>query len=216
VFVSDLHLGQINSENFARKVVGKIQTLQPDIVFIGGDLFDGTAFAENAAEPFRNLKPKLGLYFITGNHEEFRDSGKFIAAIKNAGIEILEDNLVEIEGLQVLGVDYNHASDRQRFALILEGLNIDPNKPSILLKHEPKDIDITATANISLQLSGHTHRAQMWPLNYLAKWIYKGFDYGLKRVGQSETQVFTSSGVGTWGPPMRVGTDSEIVVIRFT
>ena len=95
----------------------------------------------------------------------------------------------------------------------LSRLAIDPRKPSILLKHEPRDLDVAEAAGISLQISGHTHKAQMWPLVYVAQRSYKGFAYGLKRLGRM--QVYTSSGVGSWGPPMRVGTDGEIVVITL-
>lgn len=215
VFVSDLHLGQIHGESFSRKVVDKINALNPDIVFIGGDLYDGfPTDIRGATRPFNDLKPKLGVYFVTGNHEEFRDNKPFIDAVKEVGIRVLDDEMVEIEGVQILGVDYLNARDRERFAEIITKMNLDKNKPSILLKHEPKDVDVTFSGEVSLQLSGHTHRAQAWPLGYLPKKVYKGFDYDLKRLG--ETQVFTSSGVGTWGPPIRVGTNAEIVLIKFS
>jgi predicted MPP superfamily phosphohydrolase len=214
VFVSDVHLGQIRGESFSRKIVDKINALNPDIVFIGGDLYDGfPTDIKRATEPFNDLKPKLGVYFITGNHEEFRDNKPFIDAVKEVGMRVLDDEKVEIEGVQILGVDYLNARDREKFAEIIVGMNLDKNKPSILLKHEPKDVDVTSAQKISLQLSGHTHRAQVWPLGYLPKKVYKGFDYDLKSLG--DTQIFTSSGVGTWGPPIRVGTNAEIVFIKF-
>jgi predicted MPP superfamily phosphohydrolase len=214
VFVSDLHLGQVYGESFSRKVVDKIKSLNPDMVFIGGDLYDGfPTNIKKATKPFSDLRPNLGVYFITGNHEEFRDNKPFIDAVKEVGMRVLNNEMVEVEGVQIIGVDYLDTRDKEKFAEIISSMDLDKNKPSILLKHEPKDIDVTSAQKISLQLSGHTHRAQVWPLGYLPKKVYKGFDYDLKTMG--ETQVFTSSGVGTWGPPMRVGTDAEIVFIKF-
>lgn len=215
VFVSDLHLGQVYGAAFARKVADKIKTISHEAVFIGGDLFDGTSAPDLDAliAPLKGLSSKHGTYFITGNHEEFGPNGAFLSAVERAGIRILQDELIEIDGLQVIGVDYETASDEDRFKEILSGLHIDTNKASILLKHEPKDLDVAHDAGISLQLSGHTHRAQMWPLGYIAHLTYKGYSYGLKKLG--EMQVYTSSGVGTWGPPIRVGTNSEIVVFEF-
>lgn len=121
---------------------------------------------------------------------------------------------MEIDGLQIIGVDYYNASDRKQFSEILSKLAIDSARPAILLKHEPKDIDVARDAGISLQISGHTHRGQLWPFEYMATLVYKGFSYGLKSLGTM--QVYVSSGVGTWGPPMRVGTDGEIVVFKFS
>ncbi len=215
VWVSDVHLGQLHSERFAQKVVKKIQEIPHDIVCIGGDLFDGTG-APDISEliaPFATLTAPLGVFFVTGNHEEFGDNATFLSAIRNIGIRTLVDEVVDIDGVQIVGVDYKNASDAKRFADILDGFSLDREKPSILLKHEPKDLGVAERAGISLQISGHTHRAQMWPLSFIAKMVYKGYEYGLKPLGSM--QVYTSSGVGTWGPPLRVGTDSEIVVLEF-
>ncbi len=215
VWVSDLHLGQLHGAPYAEKICAKILSLNPDIVFIGGDLFDGTG-APDIAEliaPLKNISPKLGTYFITGNHEEFGDPKNFIAAIRAAGIRVLMDEKVEIDDIQIIGVDYENASERGQFREILARCAIDSEKLSILLKHEPKDLDITEQAGINLQLSGHTHRAQLWPLNYVARLSYKGFSYGLKQF--KRMYVHISSGAGTWGPPMRVGTNSEVVLFTF-
>jgi hypothetical protein len=215
VWISDLHLGQLHSPAFAQKVVNNINSLAPDIIFIGGDLFDGTTAPDSATliAPLRELSPSLGIYYVTGNHEEFEKSDSFIAAIKSIGIKILEGENIDIDGLKIIGIGHGHGSKKEEFAKVLSTLSIDPKKPSILLKHEPRDLDIAAAAGISFQISGHTHRAQMWPLGYIAKLVYKDYDYGLKKYGAM--QVYTSSGVGTWGPPQRVATNSEIVRITF-
>ncbi len=215
IWISDLHLGQIHGPLFLEKVIEKIKTIPHSIIFIGGDLFDGTSAPDLSKflTSFKKVLPELGIYFVTGNHEEFGNNTKFLSAINSAGIKVLADQLVMVDGLQIIGVDYENASNKNNFKKILSSLNIDRNNPSILLKHEPKDIDIAREAGISLQVSGHTHRAQLWPLEYLPRLIYKGYFYGLKKY--IDMQVYVSSGVGTWGPPMRVGTNSEIVVFTF-
>jgi len=215
VWISDIHLGQIYGRKYTERIVKKIQNISPDILFIGGDIFDGGTSPDilKFIEPLRELSVPLGKYFITGNHEEFESSDKFIAAIKSTGIRILQDEMVEIEGVQLIGVDYNNASNKDRFQKILSELSIDKNKVSILLKHEPRHIAVAEQAGISFQISGHTHKAQQWPLGYLANLVYGRFAYGLNKLGNM--QVYISSGVGTWGPPIRVGTDSEIVIITF-
>lgn len=215
IWISDLHLGQLHGPAFARRVVEKINTLPHDIVFIGGDLFDGTGAPDiqELVEPLKDLSAPLGVYFVTGNHEGFGDSNRFTNAIQSAGARVLRDEIINLDGVQLVGVDYHNASHAEGFGAILAKLAIDTKMPAILLKHEPKDLDIAQAAGISLQISGHTHRAQQWPLEYVARLVYKGFVYGLKSF--KTMQVYVSSGVGTWGPPIRVGTDSEIVVFTF-
>jgi hypothetical protein len=215
IWISDLHLGQVYGVAFVHKLVRMIHAIPHDIVFIGGDVFDGTTAPdiESLASQLGKIASPLGAYFITGNHEEFRDGTRFLAAIQSAGIHTLVDEMVDIDGLQLIGVDYRHASQTEQFREILSRLPLDARKPSILLKHVPSDIDVACEAGVSLQISGHTHRGQQWPFEYVARLTYKGLSYGLHTV--KNMQVYVSSGVGTWGPPMRVGTDCEIVVFSF-
>jgi predicted MPP superfamily phosphohydrolase len=214
VFVSDFQLGNIYGSNFAARVAKKIAALDPYVVLIGGDLYDGVMCdEEKLVEPLRVLRPVGGTYFITGNHEYYsRDFAHMIAAVRGIGIKVLSDKKIDIGGIDIVGVDYQSSHKREDFKNALERIGIDRAKPSILLKHEPSDLDVAEAAGISLDLSGHTHRGQIFPLMFFTWQMYKGFDYGLKRLGGM--QVFTSSGVGTWGPPLRLGTKSEIVVIR--
>ena len=213
VMASDLHLGQVLRNTFAKKVVRMINKLNPDIVFIPGDFYDGvhTDFAE-LAEYFKQLKAPLGVYFASGNHEMLAGYGKCEEAIRNSGIKILEDQKVEIDGLQIVGLAYKPEDD-QNVADRLKALSLDQNKPSILLKHVPNHFQPIEQSGINFQLSGHSHHGQLWPFRYITHRIWKGFDYGLKKFGK--LQVYTSSGVGTWGPPMRTFTKSEILKITF-
>jgi predicted MPP superfamily phosphohydrolase len=214
LFLSDLHLGQVREVEFALRIVSKIKELKPDIVFIGGDLYDGVALnALGIIEPLSHLQVPLGTFFVTGNHEEFSDNTKYLSAIRSVGIKTLMDEKVIVDGVQLIGVDYSTTTKKVEFDKILQNLNVAVNMPSILLKHVPSDLDISLKNNISLQLSGHTHRAQVFPFTFLTRLVFKGFDYGLHSL--HSMQVYTSSGVGTWGPPLRVGTISEIVEILF-
>lgn len=214
VWISDIHLGSVYDKNFSQKIVNKINEINPDIVFVGGDLFDGTKTnEEDAILPFRDLHPNLGIYFITGNHEEFRDNKVYLDAVKNIGFHVLSNEMVEIDGLQLIGVDDRDSKSADKMNIILSSLNIDKNKTSILLKHQPSELAEAANAGISFQISGHTHRAQVYPLSLIAKLIFKGYEYGFKM--WDKMAVYTSSGVGTWGPPLRVGSDSEIVVFTL-
>ncbi|MDB5225238.1 MAG: hypothetical protein JWL87_190 [Candidatus Adlerbacteria bacterium] len=215
-FISDVHLGQIHGEKSMQRVVDAVNSTAHDLVCIGGDLFDGTTAPDlkRLAAPLASLKAPMGIYFITGNHEEYGDAAAFMDALRSADVRVLQDELLDIDGVQLIGVDYKTTGGRDEFAAVLAALPIAPEKPSILLKHEPRHLEVASGAGISLQLSGHTHLGQQWPFMHLAQLTYQGFAYGLKRLGSM--QVYTSSGVGTWGPPLRVGTNSEVVVLTFT
>jgi predicted MPP superfamily phosphohydrolase len=214
VWVSDIHLDQVHNEEYSRRIVSAVEKQKPDIVFIGGDLYDGVKIDERAAiAPFKELKPKDGIYFITGNHEEFSDKTHYVDAVKEAGIRVLNNEMINVDGVNIIGVDDRDSTQKNVFENILAGLKIDKNVPTILLKHQPFDLDIAEKFGISMQISGHTHQAQIYPLSYITKLVYKGYDYGYKQY--DSMQVFTSSGVGTWGPPLRVGTKSEILIFNF-
>jgi predicted MPP superfamily phosphohydrolase len=215
VFISDLQLGNIYRQHFTAHVARKIAAIDPYAVLIGGDLYDGVVCDEaKLIEPLRALHPASGMYFITGNHEYYlHDVPRALAAIRAIGITILDDKKIDIGGIELIGVGYRSAHKKEDFKKVLEHIGVDRMCPSVLLKHEPSDLDVAEAAGISLTLSGHTHHGQIFPLMFFTWQIYKGFDYGLKRLGAM--QVFTSSGAGTWGPPLRLGTESEIVLIEF-
>ncbi len=215
VWISDIHLGQVRNNRFAQEITNRIQGLQPDMVFIGGDLFDGGEAMDlnHMVEPLSKISSTYGSYFITGNHEEFYDSTPYLQAVQKAGIHVLNNQKIEIDGLQIIGVGYRASKNQERFRAMLRRMEIDPHKPSILLKHAPYDLKIASEEGVSAQLSGHTHQGQVFLFRFITSWIYKGYDYGLKKFDR--LFVYTSSGVGTWGPPMRIDTKPEIVVIRF-
>jgi len=214
VLMSDLHLGNINKAGFCRKVVALAARHQPDVVFIPGDLYDGsTAKLDWLIAPLKELKPRFGIFFSTGNHEEFHDAGDYVAAIRKAGIHVLANECVTIDGLHVLGINYHEATFPLRVRATLERLSPGAGQPSILLNHAPVRLPIVEDAGIALQLSGHTHGGQFFPYTWLTQRIFGPFTHGLHKFGK--LQVYTSTGAGTWGPPMRLGAAPEIVVMEF-
>jgi predicted MPP superfamily phosphohydrolase len=212
--VADLHLGNVRGAGFARRVVAKLQELQPDVVLISGDLFDGSkADLDALLKPWKGLSAPAGAYFVTGNHEEFTDRAQYLDAVERAGIRVLNNEKVEINGLQIIGVHDAELRDPPLFRALLQGAKLDRNRPGILLAHQPLNLSIAEEEGVSLQLSGHTHGGQLWPWTRVAARVHGRFNRGLNRFGK--LLVLTSNGVGTWGAPMRVGTKSEIVLIRL-
>jgi len=224
VFIADMHFGNIWNLTTSQKIVAQIQALKPDIIFISGDFYDGPEinFAE-VAEPFRALASSTphGIYYVTGNHEEYRPREQYLKPLREVGITVLENEMRTIEGLNIIGMNYGDSMKPDMQNEILSKLiNKTLTGPIIFLKHVPVGLDSAYTHSISLQLSGHTHRGQIWPFSLITKKIYKGYDFGLKdfvlspsETGIKKLQVLTTSGAGSWGPPQRIGTDSEIVEI---
>jgi uncharacterized protein len=212
--ISDVHLGHVRNGHFLRRMVAKILREEPDAIFIAGDLYDGTAIdARQAAEPLGKLVAPQGVYFVAGNHEQFRDDSKYLDAITAAGVRVLSNEKVEADGLQIAGVPYLSATHGEHFASVLRGIRLDRDRASILLTHAPDHPEVAEAAGVSLQLSGHTHLGQFVPWSWMARRMYRQFVYGLSRIGKM--QVFTSSGAGTWGPPLRLGSNPEIVMLQF-
>jgi predicted MPP superfamily phosphohydrolase len=212
--ISDVHLGHVRNGSFLRRMVARILREEPDAIFIAGDLYDGTAIdAERAAEPLNELTAPHGVYFVAGNHEQFGDDSKYLRAIAAAGVRVLSNEKVEADGLQIIGVPYRSATQDEHLASALRRVHLDRDRASVLLTHAPDYPEIAEAAGVSLQLSGHTHLGQFIPWNWMARRVYRQFVYGLSRIGKM--QVFTSSGAGTWGPPLRLGSNPEIVVLEF-
>ena len=237
VQLSDVHLGIIHGTNFLRRVVSLVNAIKPHIILITGDLFDGMAGdLTSFIEPLNNLQASKGVFFVTGNHEGYLGLKRPLSIIRDTHISVLDMEVVDVEGLQIVGISFPEFDKEDNVKKVFEPEgNYNPEKPSILLYHTPTnitksnknrgsqqfntywvpDIDMTFVKQkgIDLQLSGHTHQGQLFPFGYLTKLIYKGYDYGLHKDGRFN--LYTTSGVGTWGPPMRIGSSSEIPVIRL-
>ena len=214
VWVSDTHLGPVRNNGFAQHIATMIQSLRPDIVFVGGDLFDGEAVdLDRIIGPFSKISAPYGTYFITGNHEEFGDKTPYLRAVRGAGMRVLDNEMVVLDGLQIIGVDYRDTRREDQFKTILQKIKINHDKPSILLKHAPLNLQVAKDQGVSLQLSGHSHHGQVFLLRFITSQVYHGYDYGLKWFG--DLLIYTSSGAGTVWTPMRIDTKSEIVVVTF-
>lgn len=213
VQLTDLHLGIIYGPGFMAKVVDRINDLKPEAVFLTGDYFDGMeARLDELAAPLKNLTAPQGTYFITGNHEVYLGVDKARVALEPTGVKFLSDAKVDLNGLAVVGVDWPELGGRKDIVSLVTQLA--PKRPSILLYHEPRYVEeIAKTGLVDLMLSGHTHKGQVWPINYVAKLVYGKYYIGLHQLG--DFNIYTSPGAGTWGPSLRIGNRPEIVAITF-
>ncbi|HKB90235.1 MAG TPA: metallophosphoesterase, partial [Opitutaceae bacterium] len=212
--VTDLHLGHISGPGFLGRIIARLRSLQPDAVFISGDMFDGTTVElDQLVAPWRNYSAPRGIFYVTGNHDEFAERTIYLDAVQRTGVRVLNNEKVVVDGLQIVGVHDSEAGDPAKLRRILRRVRLNPQQPCVLLAHQPANLAVAEEEGISLQLSGHTHKGQFWPWTLVVSRIYGRFAYGLHRL--KKLQVYTSSGAGTWGPPLRVGTKSEIVLIRF-
>lgn len=215
VQLSDVHLGHIYGKKFLNNLIKKVNKQQPMAVFITGDLFDGMDGELNGlVNPLKNIKTQQGVYFVTGNHETYLGVDKAALALEGTQIKILDDELVDVGGLQVLGISYPERGESSDFATrIKQVADFNPQLPSILLYHNPNVAKFAKEAGISLQLAGHTHKGQIFPFQIITRLIYGKYHTGLTSEG--DFNIYTSAGTGTWGPMMRTSGRSEIVVINF-
>ncbi|KKS26028.1 MAG: Metallophosphoesterase [Parcubacteria group bacterium GW2011_GWC2_42_6] len=216
IMISDVHLGHIYRADFMDKMAEKINAQQPEMILIDGDLFDGIDgdSLDELVEPLNKLTAPQGVYFVTGNHETYLGLSRAEHVLNQTKIKILDDEIELINGLQLIGVSYpaGNAFNKDVARAIQEaGYNID--LPSILMYHQPTNIADAKKLGIDLQLAGHTHNGQIWPIKFFVQMIFKGYEYGL-HVEENYSE-YTSAGLGTWGPPLRTGNRPEIVVIEL-
>ncbi len=219
VAASDIHLGSIIGEKRVKKMVEKINGLKPDIVLLAGDILDedtGSVIHQNLGSCLENIESRFGVFAATGNHEFIGGIRNALAFLEKHKIRVLKDEWQEIAGrFYVVGRldrDVSRYAGIQGKSLpeILEGA--DPSKPILLLDHQPVRFAEGVTAGIDLQLSGHTHHGQIWPLQFFTKRIFD-LSWGYKRTGN--THFYVSSGYGSWGPPVRIGNRPELVSITL-
>lgn len=212
VHISDVHLGPIWRQRFFDRLVIKVNSLKAAAIFITGDLFDGMD-ADFSWFHQRKFIASAGVFYAFGNHDLILGETKVRNLLNNSNIKILGNEITELDGLQIVGLNCYYQGRLDVKGKILSQLGYDPARPSILMYHEPKDLDAARAAGINLQLSGHTHGGQMFPFNLLAKILYRGFSGGFYRFKDFALSV--SHGVGTWGPPLRLGSRSEITLIKL-
>jgi predicted MPP superfamily phosphohydrolase len=150
---------------------------------------------------------------VTGNHEEFRPPGRLLGPLADSGVRVLNNEKILLDGLQVVGIPDGDHRDPRRLSELLRGMRLDPALATLLLAHSPVNLRIAEQAGISLQISGHTHGGQFLPWTWVVSRVYGVFARGLHALGRM--QVLTTTGAGTWGPPMRLGASPEIVLLRL-
>jgi len=219
VAVSDIHLGSVIRKRSMRHLSDMIAKENPDLVLFLGDIIDGSIGPVLRGDLLASLHlPDLryGNYAITGNHEFMGDLHKSIPYIESKGIRVLKDEVIRLDnGVQIIGrIDRTamHTPGSKRVSLDTLMAGVDTEAPVILLDHQPYDLSALAATAVDLQLSGHTHDGQMWPINLITDSMFE-LSHGHKMFGK--THVIVSSGFGLWGPRMRIGTRAEILSITL-
>jgi len=218
--VSDIHLGTIVGSSRFSRIVEKINQLNPDIVILPGDIVDedlGPVIKQNLGETLKNIKSKLGMVAVTGNHEYIGGVEKACKYLADHNVLMLRDSILKVNNsFYLVGREDRSIkgfTGKQRKPLEELMAQVDKSYPIILLDHQPLNLSQAVVNGADLQISGHTHHGQIWPLTYITDMIYE-VSCGYKRKG--DTQIYVSSGAGTWGPPIRTGTIPEIVNIKLS
>ena len=204
---SDLHIGYHNTRKELARWVDMINAEKPDFILIAGDIIDGSMrplLEEKMVEEFHRLKAPV--YACLGNHEYYAGSPEAQQFYKDAGIHLLIDSVAQVDScITIIGRDDRTNMRRKQ----LKDYSIDKNNYTIVLDHQPYNLDRAEAAGIDFQLSGHTHRGQVWPISWITDRVYE-CSWGSHKRGN--TQFYVSSGIGIWGGKFRIGTQSEYVV----
>jgi predicted MPP superfamily phosphohydrolase len=216
VQISDIHLGSV-SENFLQRVIEKTNALRPDVIVITGDIADSyNGKTEKALQKLKDLKADV--FFVTGNHEMYAGPEKVTKTLTDANVKVLRNQLADYNQIQIIGID--ESTDLREVGGIVERLKIDESRLNaerdkskfcVLLSHRPIGPEKLADMRIELGLSGHMHGGQIFPFNYIVGLNHK-YLAGLYKYNGS--YLYVTTGTGTWGPRMRLGSRSEIVLIK--
>lgn len=210
VFASDLHIGYSNRKAELGRWIDLINAEKPDLVLFGGDIIDiqlRPLVEGNFADEFHRLTAPA--FTVLGNHEYIGGEADAEDFLKDAGIGLLRDSLVNLNGITVIGRDDKSNPGRKPLSELADSLSYF----TILLDHQPYNLEEAQAAGIDFQFSGHTHRGQVWPLSWLTDRMFEK-SWGYHRRG--DTQYYVSSGLGIWGPKIRIGTRSEYLVLRVS
>jgi len=218
VFLSDLHLGVTVNSAFLKRAIFQVNSLKPDLVLLVGDIVDmdiREIDEMGCGRLLSRIRAPLGVYAVTGNHEYITGEEESVSYLSGVGITFLRDRVIKINNSFYLAgredlSSIRRGGEKRSLRSVLRGL--DPGCPIILMDHRPARIDEAVEEGVDLLLCGHTHHGQLFPLNLLTG-IFYPVSWGYVR--QGETQVYVSSGAGTWGPPVRIGNIPEIVEIKI-
>ncbi len=219
--ISDIHISyQIGFKEF-KEIIDLVNAQNPDYIFIAGDFFDGdwrTFYEEDINSLLKDFKPRKGTYMVLGNHDNYMENTEMIPYLfAESGIKVLKDETVILNDDLYLVGRKDVTDGRERYGedtrTHLDELlkDAEPELFTILMDHAPLEIYDAERMGVNLQVSGHTHQGQLYPFGIITE-RYFPFDYG--HFSLNEYNLVASSGVGTWGPPVRVGTKSEIVRIN--
>ncbi len=217
VQISDVHLGITLGIPFLEKLVKRMNALEPDLVLITGDFFDPEFSHDLAAsETLKKIISREGVFAVSGNHEFYAGLPRFTAMMDQGGVHVLNNETkITKSGLQVSGIHDRTAKRFPHFGVVSDLdkaiASIDSNAPSILLAHQPKNFESAIAKKVDVIFSGHTHGGQIFPFRFLVSMVFKYLS-GLYPLGE-HTQLIVNSGTGFWGPPLRVATESQIVVV---
>jgi predicted MPP superfamily phosphohydrolase len=213
-FVADFHLKEETNIHFVERFAKKIEEIKPDLMLFGGDIVEGDRQDENMQvfeKLLSEIKTRYGVFAVLGNHEYYagQDKGSFF---DKAGMKVLCDTIVVIDSSFNLGGRYDsHFRARKTIDDLLKSA-ID-TLPIILIDHRPTDIEKVSNTTVDVQLSGHTHHGQLFPINLITGKVYQLSRGYMKR---GNTHFFVTSGIRLWGPPVRTVAKSEIMVIDIT
>ncbi|MBE7159715.1 MAG: metallophosphoesterase [Williamsia herbipolensis] len=216
--VSDLHAGPARGASFVQKVVDEIRGQSPDMIVLAGDLTDGTVeLVGGDLAPLRDLSAPLGVFAVSGNHEFYADDGgRWLDLWSDLGVTVLRNERRSVErggaSIDVVGINDATAPAPNQPDLDRALAGRDPDRLAFLVAHQPRQAFEATERGVDLQVSGHTHAGQIWPIRYLVP-LQQPTVEGLDRVGS--TAVYTTRGAGAWGPPMRVGAPPEVAVLEL-
>ncbi|MFC4338010.1 metallophosphoesterase [Salininema proteolyticum] len=216
--VGDLELGAFRGREFCRRIVEQVNGTSPDMIAVVGDLVNNSVEQlESATEPLAGLAARDGSYFVTGNHEHYVGAQQWIDRVADLGVMPLPNQRVELPGFDLAGVNDLAVQKRQLEGEVGPDLSRalggrDPDRASVLLAHQPDIVRHAMDWSVDLQLSGHSHGGQMWPNHFSAAMSNIQVD-GLDRY--DGTRLYVTNGVGTSGPPLRIGAPPEIAVVTL-
>ena len=219
--LTDTHIGHFRGASNLQKIVDEINDQNVDVVFFTGDLLDSRIqLKPESMDPLRNLKAPI--YFVEGNHDLYTGVDAIKGYLKKIGVNVLQNEITHWNDLQIIGLnhmladsnsfDMHAAQNGKTVQSVLQELEIDKNIPTVLLHHGPSGIKYAEQANVDLYLAGHTHGGQMWPFTIFADYIFE-VHRGLHKI--NNTNVYVCEGTGTFGPPMRIGSKSEMTIINL-
>lgn len=209
---SDLHLGMLSGTRHLQKFVAAANAVRPDLVLLAGDLIDddpGWYIRKNMGAILGGLRARHGVYGILGNHEYYGgELEKIVAELAKANVRILRDETVQVDGwLKLTGREDVTNRERKTLEVLAREAGVDAKtEPWIVMNHTPDDLKTPAELGVDLHVSGHTHKGQLWPNQWITRRIFE-LDHGYKQ--KQDMHAVVSSGYGFWGPPFRVGSRSE-------